>query len=580
MGKKGGSAPPAPNPKETAAAEFQFNNYDSYSESGSGTRYGYTDPESNEFVQGPRPEDVDAQSAVSYLESPWETEIRELLQPASVSLVDRVVTDNVDNMPDAARAGFEGSFTDMLSGLMKQNANDVPDLARALFGGQFEGALGKTLSENKRDRAQIARSQYDSEFSESLGNTLSENAEDRAQIARTQYDDKFSGSLGRILDANAEDEPDVARIKNRGNIGKNIFNRTARTLQPEMEKQEERLLTNLQNRGLPVGSEAFNEAYGEQTERTQETLARLAMDSDIAAGQEQNRLFGLEDAQRRSFIGELGFAGQEQGRLYGLDADERNSMQRELAVAGQEQGRLFGLDAAERDNMQRELAMAGQEQGRLFGMDASMRQNYLAEMDFSGREQGRQFNLDSAERSGSISELVAAMGGGYNPPNSVPQGSGANINYSGMVQNKYNADLNAWNAKQEQSMGAMQTAGSLASLLFKSTVTSKEVLGPVSPAMAGQVVSNLPVYQWKYLEGEQPQGDHGGLHIGPMAEQFQKVTGLGASSHIDAIDYMGLLLAGLQSALQRIHLLEAWVSHMARDGSPEDFTLAPKAELN
>lgn len=254
---KGSKAPAAPDPYKTAAAEAQFNRLDTYSPSGSGQRYGYTDPKTGNFVQGVAPEG--AQSAVTTVENPYERQIREALQPASVDLTNRVIADNISGMPDAPRA------------------------------------------------------------------------------------------------------------QDRGTVAKSIYDRNLSMIMPGIEKNNSRLLTNLQARGIPVGADAFNDAYGEQTRQTQETLSRLAMDADIAGGQEQSRLF----------------------------------------------------------------------------------------------------SLDQASRQGAIAELVAAMGGGYNPPSATPSGNAAGVNYSGVVGQKYQADLAQHNANQQAKAQTAGTLGSLGGALLK-----------------------------------------------------------------------------------------------------------------
>lgn len=192
---KGGSAPTPPDPYQTAAAESQFNRLNTYSPSGSGVRYGYTDPRTGAFRRGTAPQG--AQSAVRTVESPWERRIRERLQPASVNLVDRMVGDNITNLPGPAR------------------------------------------------------------------------------------------------------------VQDRGDIAQTVFDRTMSTMAPAIEKANSRLLTNLQARGLPVGSEGFNEAYGNQVQQTQDTISRLAMDADLAASTEQSRLFGLDAATRQNALAEI-----------------------------------------------------------------------------------------------------------------------------------------------------------------------------------------------------------------------------------------------------------------------------------
>jgi hypothetical protein len=339
MGKS--SPPPPPDAKETARAETQFNRFDTYSPSGSGVRHGYTDA-SGQFVGGVVPDN--AQAAQKYIESQTDAAIRGLAEPAAVQLTQRVIDDNVTNMPDAAR------------------------------------------------------------------------------------------------------------IKDRGNVAQSIFDRTMSMMRPEIDKNQSRLLSNLQNRGLPVGSEAFNDSYTAQQRETDNMISRLAMDADIAAGQEQSRMFGLE----------------------------------------------------------------------------------------------------SQERSNSISELMAAITGNYTPVNNLPSGQGQPVAYGSMVQNQYDAQMQQWQIKNQQ---ASQTAGALGSLgaaLIKSDMAMKEIHGIVDMAFAQRVLVAMPVQAWRYKDGV---GDDA-VHVGPMAQDFQRITGLGDGENINVIDYLGLLHAALQGAFWRISVLE------------------------
>jgi len=342
---KGSSAPAVPDPYETASAEAQFNRPDVYSPSGSGVRQGYTDAE-GVFQQGVAPEGF--QSAQSYIESPFEENIRGQLEPAATNLTGQLITDNVDNLPGPARVG------------------------------------------------------------------------DRGDIAQT------------------------------------IFDRTFSLMAPGIDKANSRLLTNLQGRGIPIGGEAFNETYGEQQTRTQDTISRLAQDADIAAGQEQSRQFGL----------------------------------------------------------------------------------------------------DSSQRSQSLQELVGLMGGGYNPPNNTPSGSTAGVNYSGLVGQQYDAQLSQYNQQQQQSQATAGAIGSLGAALIKSTIESKDVRGSANTAGLADIVSRLPMAVWQYKDGEGPDGDRA-QHVGPMAEHFHALTGLGTSENISVIDYLGVMAGALQNALDRINMLEA-----------------------
>lgn len=271
----------------------------------------------------------------------------------------------------------------------------------------------------------------------------------------------------RVVQDNIYGMPDAARVQDRSDVASDLFNRTFSLMAPGIDKSNERLLTNLQGRGIPIGSDAFNDTYGEQTRQTQDTISRLAMDANINAGQEQSRQFGL----------------------------------------------------------------------------------------------------DQASRSGAIAELVAAMGGGYNPPNSVPSGNGAQINYSGMVSDQYNQQMRQYEQQQQSRMGVASTLGSIGGALLKSSLASKRIEGRADGNVSASIVSNLPIYAWKYHREDAPEGDHGGLHVGPMAEHFQGMTGLGRSDFIDVIDYLGIVTSALQNALNRIDMLERFA--LEEDGAPE-----------
>ena len=320
---KGSKAPAAPDPYKTASAEAQFNRLDTFSPSGSGVQYGYTDASGN-FVRGPAPKG--SQSAVKQVESDFEKQIRQLLEPASVSLTGRIVNDNINGMPDAAR------------------------------------------------------------------------------------------------------------VKDRGSVAQSMFDRSFSLMKPAIDQGNDRLLTNLQSRGIPVGGEAFNEAYGAQQRETQDTLSRLAMDADINAGNEQSRQFGL----------------------------------------------------------------------------------------------------DASARGNAISELVAAMGGGYNPPNASPNGSAPGVNYSGLVGQKYQADMAQYQAKQQQQSATMGALGSLGGALLMKPSDRRLKADVRRIGMRGR----LPLYAFRYR-----WDDIGTVRHGFMAQEvlndFPQAVKLEADGFF-AVDYAQL----------------------------------------
>lgn len=334
---------------ETAQAEAQFNRIDTFGPDGSGVRHGYTDA-SGRFVAGAPPKG--SQAAQSYTEAPWMRAIRESMQGGASSATNKLIRDNVTNMPGAPKV---------------------------------------------RDRSDVAR---------------------------------------------------------------DIFDRSFSLIAPAMEKSQERLIANLQARGIPVGGEAFNDAHGEQLRQTQDTIARLGMDANIAAGQEQ----------------------------------------------------------------------------------------------------AREFNLGLTNRNRAMSELAALFGGGFAPTTPVPTGAAPGADISGLTAAQYGAQMDQYNRNQSNRASMGGTLGSLgAAAIMKCSVSYKAVSGPLNEAWAAEVVSQLPLHIWSYAEAQRPEGDHGGKHVGPMAEDFHKLTTLGDGKHIDVVDAVGVLFGALQWAVKAIHAQQAQI---------------------
>ena len=262
------------------------------------------------------------------------------------------------------------------------------------------------------------------------------------------------GFTGRFI-GDVNSMPDQARVQDRGDVASDIFNRNFSLMAPGIEQSNERLLTSLQARGIPIGSEAFNETYGDQVTRTQDTVSRLAQDSNVAAGQEQSRLYGLE----------------------------------------------------------------------------------------------------ASERGTAMSELMAMMGGNYQPPNNAPSGNAAGVNYSGLVGQQYQAQMDQYNQAQQQKMGTAGALGSLGAAMIKSTATAKDIHAELNHMSTLNIVGHMPVFSWKYKPEHAPNGDTG-HHIGPTAEHFHAMTGLGTDQSISVIDYLGLLMSALKGAIHRIEMLE------------------------
>lgn len=314
-----------------------------------------------------------------------------------------------------------------------------PDGAGVVQG--YTDAGGSFVQGIAPDGMQSAQKAVESPFMQQIRNLLQPGA---ASLA------------GQLINQNVNNLPDQAKVRDTSQVAGDIFNRNFSLMQPGIEQANSRLLKNLQARGIPIGADAFNEAYGDQQTRTQDTISRLSQDANIAAGQEQSRLFAL----------------------------------------------------------------------------------------------------DSAPRQQAMAELAALFGGNFQPQSMMPSGNVPGVNFSGLVGQNYGAEMGQYNATLDRNMAKATTLGTLGTAMLKCSRDLKTVVGAVNPTVAGHIMAHMPLYQWRYTPESGEGQEH---HIGPMAEDFQAMTGLGQPQAIHVVDYLGLLAGALQNALHRIEVLERQV---------------------
>lgn len=78
----------------------------------------------------------------------------------------------------------------------------------------------------------------------------------------------------------------------------------------------------------------------------------------------------------------------------------------------------------------------------------------------------------------------------------------------------------------------------------------KENVSPVEPGEALKAVNEIPVQGWSYVY------DPNVRHVGPMAQDWNRATGLGDGRTISTVDAFGMLMAAIQALTKRIEQLE------------------------
>lgn len=152
----------------------------------------------------------------------------------------------------------------------------------------------------------------------------------------------------------------------------------------------------------------------------------------------------------------------------------------------------------------------------------------LNQLALTGR--GQAFNEQLAVRNQALNEPIAlASGTQIQNPNATfaqtPQSQVGGVDYSGLVQNKYNADMQAYNARTGALGGLF---GGLAALFPKSDRRLKTEIKKV-----GSTEGGVPLYSYRYIWG-------GPIHIGVMAQDLLETQPDAAIMEADgfyAVDY-------------------------------------------
>ena len=129
----------------------------------------------------------------------------------------------------------------------------------------------------------------------------------------------FGGSVGGLI--NPETFGQIGSLDqlsdfdiDRGRVEQATFDRASSLLNPQFDQQEQRMVADLRARGIPRNSEAFEREMANFRRSKGETFGRLGMDSVLAGGGEQSRLFGLSSAlgdRSQNAIGQMFGMGQQ-----------------------------------------------------------------------------------------------------------------------------------------------------------------------------------------------------------------------------------------------------------------------------
>jgi Chaperone of endosialidase len=297
-----------------------------------------------------------------------------------------------------------------------------------------------------------------------------------------------------------------------------LYRRQTAELDPRYQQQQTDLETQLANQGVMRGSEAWTKAMDDFS-RNKDRAYGDALDRAITGGgEEQQRLFNMKLTKREQNLGAL-------KDLFGMQTTRRQ----------QNLGAFKDLYSMQADKRANQLAAYG----NLFGLSQQGRNNWLKER--------------LAKRGLPFQELNSLLGkDGVNVPQFSPT-QPVNVgtpDISSLIQGNYNKQLELWNQGKQDDQQMMSDIISAAALFAMSSREFKTDPAPITEVLPR--LRELKVESWHY----KPSFNDSARHIGPYAEDFKELFGVGDGKTIHVVDAMGVCLKAIQELSAKVAQLE------------------------
>lgn len=313
-------------------------------------------------------------------------------------------------------------------------------------------------------------------------------------------------------------------------------------LNPQMERDRQALETSLANKGIAVGSTAYNNAMddynrGVAEQRTDITIKGLAEQQGQDAMARERAMFG-NDAQQQAYnqlLGRAQFGNEAQQQRYSQllgRAQFGNLAQQQLYDQLKGRADFSNLNKQQMaDNTYRQISGNNLLEDQRFNSS-------LSRFNAANQTRSNALNERFALRNQPISEISSLLSGvAPTNPNFVntPLQSMPNVDVAGLINTNYQQRLaNAQNA-QAQSNGVIGGIGSLfGSLLGLSDERMKDNIIEVGESPMGD-----PVYSFTYKGSNTPQ-------MGLMAQDVERrdpgaVIEIGGLKHVNYPRALGLM---------------------------------------
>lgn len=284
--------------------------------------------------------------------------------------------------------------------------------------------------------------------------------------------------------------PDQANLqKNIGNTGDYynkagdaIFNQWSARNEPQFQKDQDRMRTQLLNQGLREGDEAYKDAMNTQSQQQGDARNNASYQATIGAGQEASRMQGMD-------VNSGNFANQAAQQAFSNQLTGSQYSDTQRAQQGQE-----GLQFANYQNQLRQQQIAEQMQQRGFSLN-----------EINAILSGQQVGMPNMPSFNTAARSDATQ-------------------YSNAAQQTGQHDLDVFNAQQQASQGLMSGVAGGA-MMFSDKRLKKDV------TRVGKV-GNIPLYVWRWI--------FGGVSIGVLSEDVRHIpraVTTDPNSGYDMVDY-------------------------------------------
>lgn len=287
-------------------------------------------------------------------------------------------------------------------------------------------------------------------------------------------------------------------------VSDRIYQLGAQRLDPRFTQQQQTLESDLANRGVVPGTEAYNRAMTQFGQERNDAYNQLALTGQNQAFQEQYARRGLGNTEAENMFNAYNQNNQA-NQQFANDASRLNfEAYNNANLQNQNFANQNALSQAGFNN-QAQLA-----QGQFNNQATQQMAGFNNQAQTNNWNQGIQDQL--IQRNQPINETTALMSGSQvSQPNyqATPQTGIANTDIAGLYQNQYAAQA----AQQNALLGGLASIGGSAAYALSDRRAKKDI------RKVGKLSDGIGLYTFKYKD---KFGDGGLSHLGVMAQDVEK----------------------------------------------------------